>query len=298
MSKALWKVSVATSAAAEDAVIELLSEVLGQSCTTYHDFETGKITVNTFLANVASFRGGKPQILQGLRRIHDCGLATTRPRVTCARIRHEDWAESWKKHFKPLEIGRELLIKPSWSRLRAKPGQRVIILDPGLSFGTGHHPTTAFCLKEVARAARRKGAANRAFLDAGTGSGILVIAAAKLGFAPADAFDYDPDALRVARANARRNSVAEKIRFSQQDATKFRPGRKYSLICANLSAEVLMQSLGRLRFCLEERGALVLAGILKNEFAFIQRIAAEHGLLLTRKRDQDEWTSGAFSQKL
>jgi ribosomal protein L11 methyltransferase len=304
MSKVLWRVSVATSAKAEDAVIELISAVLGQSCTAYHDFETGKTTVSAFLANVTSFRGGKPQILEGLRRIHDCGLATTRLRVTCARVRHEDWAESWKKHFKPLEIGRELLIKPSWSRLRAKPGQRVTILDPGLSFGTGHHPTTAFCLKEVARAAREnkehpKGsAANRAFLDAGTGSGILVIAAAKLGFAPADAFDYDPDALRIARANAQRNRVAEKIRFSQQDATKFRPGRKYSLICANLSAEVLMQSLGRLRFCLEKGGALVLAGILKNEFAFIQQIAAEHRLLLMRKHDQDEWTSGTFTKKL
>ena len=123
-------------------------------------------------------------------------------------IRHEDWAESWKRHFKPIEIGRRLLIKPSWSRRRPKPHQQVVVLDPGLSFGTGQHPTTAFCLAEVARLV--KNAPARSFLDIGTGSGILAIAAARLNYQPIWAFDFDPEAVRMARANAQTNQVEKK----------------------------------------------------------------------------------------
>src|ERR1051326_5520108 len=207
MRKPLWRVSVVTSPEAEDAVNELLSSTLGESGTAYHDFENRRTTVSVFLADRTAFERSKGEILHGLARIHGCGLTKKRPKVTCEKVRREDWAESWKRHFKPLQIGRKLLIKPSWSQHKALAGQAVIILDPGLSFGTGHHPTTSFCLKELARFAGKgkehpKGwTPNRAFLDAGTGSGILAIAAAKLGFSTVEAFDFDSEALAVARRN-------------------------------------------------------------------------------------------------
>src|SRR5208337_4372949 len=124
-----------------------------------------------------------------------------------AKVKREDWAESWKKHFKPLEIifrrdefhespkkenqfklgtrpsersAKSLLVKPSWSKKRPRKNQAVVILDPGLSFGTGQHPTTAFCLRELVRCGKIE--TRRSFLDIGTGSGILAIAARKLGF--------------------------------------------------------------------------------------------------------------------
>jgi len=292
MSRTLWRVSVVTSPKAEDATMELLSEVLAEPCSAYHNFETGRATVSAFLADQSPFRQGKRRILEGLRQIQEGGLAAFRPKLTYGRVRREDWSESWKRHFRPLEIGRKLLIKPSWSRSRAKPGQAVMILDPGLSFGTGHHPTTAFCLRELARRAQTP---RCGFLDAGTGSGILAIAAAKLGFSPVDAFDYDLDALRVARANARRNRVAAKIRFSRQDATKFRSRRSYRVVCANLSTDVLKQSIGCLASCLASDGVIVLAGILKKEFSSIQTAAAKEGLHLARGRNEKEWRSGAFT---
>ena len=272
------------AAEAEDAITELLSGILGQA-SAYHDFETGQTTVSAFIVDQGAFRQGKLRILEGLRLIQECGLTPVRPRLTFRKVRHEDWAESWKRHFKPLEIGRRLLIKPSWSRRRAKAGQAVMILDPGLSFGTGHHPTTAFCLSELARCASKK--TGSGFLDAGTGSGILAIAAAKLGFSPVDAFDYDLDALRVARANGQRNRVAAKIRFFRRDATKLPIDRKYPVICANLSTDVLKQAIGRLARCLESGGLLVLAGILKGEFASIQGAAAKAGLRLVRRRNRE-----------
>jgi ribosomal protein L11 methyltransferase len=298
--KRLWRVSVIASPDAEEAIIELLSSTLGVSVTAYTDFETGRTTVSAFVTGRQAFDRGKCRIEQGLDKTQECGLTKTRLKVSCAKIRREDWAESWKRHFKPLEIGRKLLIKASWHRREAWAGQSVIILDPGLSFGTGHHPTTAFCLKEIARFANegkshpKAPTSNPGFLDAGTGSGILAIAAAKLGLTPVDAFDFDSEALKVARQNARRNRVAGKIRFYRQDARKMRAQRRYSIICANLSTDVLKQAMAPLAAALRPGGLLVLAGILKKEFTSIQTVAREAGLRLLRKKNEKEWSSGAF----
>src|SRR5262249_3273167 len=147
----------------------------------------------------------------------------------------EDWAESWKRHFRPVEIGSRLLLKPSWSRRRPRKNQVLLVLDPGLSFGTGQHPTTRFCLEQLVAFASR----NRSFLDLGTGSGILVIAAKKLGYRRVTAIDSDPDAVRIARANAKRNRLEEKLRLVHQDLTRLPVGwRKHDLVCANLGYEL------------------------------------------------------------
>src|SRR5262249_31938257 len=155
------------------------------------------------------------------------------------KVRQEDWAESWKRHFKPIEIGSTLLIRPGWSKRLARKGQATMILDPGLSFGTGQHPTTAFCLEQLV--ARRVRGQSQSLLDLGTGSGILAIAAAKLGYRPITAIDCDAEAARIARANARRNRVSHRVHFLQKDVAKLpgRPAEKYSMVCANLIAPIL-----------------------------------------------------------
>ena len=140
------------------------------------------------------------------------------------------------------------------------------MLDPGLSFGTGRHPTTAFCLRQLA--ARHRPGKVQSCLDVGTGSGILAIAAAKLGYGPVDALDYDPESIRVARANARRNGVSARIRFRQQDLTRLprRSSKKYSLVCANLVSSLLLAERDRILARLDRGGLLVVAGILNEEF--------------------------------
>src|SRR5439155_23112501 len=118
--------------------------------------------------------------------------------------------------------GLALLLKPSWSRCRARRGQAVVVLDPGLSFGTGQHPTTRFCLEQIV--ARRTQDRGQSFLDMGTGSGILAIAAAKLGYHPVAAFDVDAHAVRIARANARKNGVADTLHPRRQDLRQLPAG--------------------------------------------------------------------------
>ena len=168
------------------------------------------------------------------------------------------------------------------------------MLDPGLSFGTGQHPTTAFCLRELVR--HRKIGARRSFLDIGTGSGILAIAAAKLGYSPVHAFDFDPEAVRVARANARANGVHKKLRIAREDVTKLpiHPARQYDLICANLISTLLIAERRRIVAQLHRGGTLVLAGILKSEFSQVQKVFAELGLKLAARKIENEWCSGSF----
>jgi ribosomal protein L11 methyltransferase len=206
----------------------------------------------------------------------------------------EDWAESWKRHFKPITIGSTLLIKPSWSKRRPRRGQSVVELDPGLSFGTGQHPTTSFCLDQVVT--RRRPGIAQSFLDIGTGSGILAIAAARLGYNPIHAFDVDPEAVRTARANARQNGVARQIRFFQQDMKKLhrRVEQRYSIICANVLANVLVEERTRIVARLAPGGVLVLAGILKEEFGKAQRAYELCGLHLIAAKTEKDWRSASF----
>jgi ribosomal protein L11 methyltransferase len=309
----LWKVSISTTIEAEEAVTELLHNVFELPVSSYTEVETGEVTVATYLARERRRPAGEsrenaagapvlPGLRAGLKRIEDCGLNIGSGKISLEKVRREDWAESWKRHFKPIEIGPALLIKPSWSRRPPKKSQAVIVLDPGLSFGTGQHPTTSFCLQQlVSQHPRLKKpsatpSSSFAFLDIGTGSGILAIAAAKLGYAPVDAFDFDPEAVRIARENARKNRVSHQVRIKRGDVTKLplRRKKQYDLICANLISTLLVAERSRILCRLKKDGVLVIAGILKIEFASVLRAYESAGLRLIASRAEKEWRSGAF----
>ena len=179
----LWRISIETLPEAEDAVATLLGSALGQPAGSYTDQQTGRTTVSLYFHKKGLWSlTTRARIYAGLQRIRACGLDPGPGKVSVARVRRQDWAESWKNHFPPLAIGQSLLVRPTWSRQKPSPGQTLVVLDPGLSFGTGQHPTTRFCLEQLA--AWRKPEETQSFLDLGTGSGILAISAAKLGYAP------------------------------------------------------------------------------------------------------------------
>lgn len=297
----LWKISVRTTPEAEDAVTELLSITVQQPVSSYTDVETRVATVASYLPadGLKKYQtAGHGALRDGLQRIRRCGLDIGSGRVSLEKIRREDWAESWKRHFKPIEIGAALLIKPGWSKRKRKKGQAVVTLDPGLSFGTGQHPTTSFCLNQLAsRSSLITHHSPLSFLDIGTGSGILAIAAAKLGYLPIDAFDFDSEAVRIARENARKNRVSQRIHITRADVTKLavRSARRYDLICANLISTLLLAEKSRILSRLKEGGVLVLAGILKTEFAEIQKAYEKADLRLIDSQIEREWRSGAFA---
>jgi ribosomal protein L11 methyltransferase len=295
-ARGLWKLAVETAPEAEEAVTEWLSDAFGRPVTSYTNVDSSETRVTVFFEKKPEWSAaGRAELRAGIERIRDCGLKLGSARISLRKVRREDWAESWKRHFKPIEIDAALLIKPTWSKRRPRPGQSVVLLDPGLSFGTGQHPTTAFCLRQLT-ARRSDGAGRQSLLDIGTGSGILAIAAAKLGYVPVQALDLDPDAVRIARANARQNGVAGRIGFAHRDAAKMarRSGPKYSVVCANLISNVLLAERARIVGRLAPDGLLVLAGILKEEFAVIQQAYEAAGLRLVSAHTEKEWRSGSF----
>jgi ribosomal protein L11 methyltransferase len=303
-SKPLWRISVVTTTEAEDAVGELLASVLGLAAVAYFDLERQTSHVSVFVEQGKfSPIAARREIAAGLERIKSFGLNIGAGKIEIVRVKHEDWAESWKKHFKPIEIRirgnrrpqlPSLLVKPSWSKKRTAKNQAVVILDPGLSFGTGQHPTTSFCLHEIVRCLKSGDLSS--FLDIGTGSGILAIAAVKLGYSPVQAFDFDPESVRVAKENARKNRVAERLKVTRGDITNLplRPARQFDLICANLISTLLIAERRRIVNRLKRGGTLVLAGILAAEFAEVERAFNDLNLKLHSSRVQNEWCSGSF----
>jgi len=274
----------------EDAVVEALEQIFGQRASVYSDIEKQTTRASIFVPKVN--RTQRLQLRKALKAIRQAGLEIGSGPISVRRIPRENWAESWKRHFKPLEVSSKLLVIPSWSERKPRPGQAVVILDPGLSFGTGHHPTTGFCLEQIA--ALYKPHQIQSFLDVGCGSGILSIAAKKLGYSPVVAFDFDGDAVRVARENATVNSV--RFSISQKDLARLplRSTRLFSVVAANLIYDLLIQERSRIMNRVAPDGVLVLAGILRTQFATVRRAFEGAGMVLAAQRAAGEWRSGTF----
>ena len=293
-ARTIWKTSVVTTTEAEDAVAELLAEHAAPNPSSYTDVESGHTTVSAYSTKPPENPAQTKLLLRaGLKIIGDCGLDIGPATLTIQKLPRKNWAESWKRHFKPIEIGKRLLVKPSWIRRKPRHGQEVIVLDPGLSFGTGQHPTTGFCLSALLRHHKP----GRSLLDIGTGSGILAIAAARLGYSPVHAFDYDPQSVIVAKENAKRNNVARQIKLSRADLTKLprRAARRYDVVCANLLANLLIAERDRILARVKPGGVLIVAGILKKEFHMVEKAYRESGLRLLASRAEKEWRSGSFA---
>lgn len=289
-NKPLFKLSVRINGEAEDAVVELFSRTFRVPASVYSDTEKKTTTVTVHRESFSTAE--RAALRDGLRAVSAAGLDVGTGRISVTAVRRENWAESWKRHFHPLEISSRLLVLPSWSKRRPKPGQALVILDPGLSFGTGHHPTTEFCLKQIANL--RKPGTSQSMLDAGCGSGILSIAAAKLGYKPIRAFDFDPDAVRVAKENAKVNRV--NFNISQQDLTQLpvRSSESFDLVCANLIYDILIEERHKVAARVAPSGTLVLAGILRDQFPKVVRAYKEVGLCLMKAQSLKEWRSGIF----
>lgn len=291
----LLKVTVSTLVEAEEAVAAVVERLFGQVPALYTDDETLVTEVTVFLKSARAFGPTRRrQLIEALQQLRAGGIPLGRAGIRTTRLPHRDWAEAWKRHIKPLDIAGRLLVKPTWSRRQPRRDQVVVLIDPGLSFGTGQHPTTAFCLEQVV--ALRPVGNGRSLLDIGTGSGILAIAAARLGYAPVEAFDFDPEAVTVAVENAGLNGVGDRVRPAVRDLRRLppTPRRRFDVVCANLLADLLLAQPGRIVSRVAPGGTLVLAGILATEFTRVADAYAALGWRLTAGRTVREWRSGAF----
>jgi len=293
-TKCLRCISVRTHPEAEEAVGETLFRLFDSAAVTWHDLESGESTVSVYV-ELAQKKviSGRRELRADLKRFSEFGLKTGSLKISARQVKPEDWAESWKRHFKPIEIGTHLLIKPSWSNRKPKRGAKVVVLDPGLSFGTGQHPTTSFCLEQLAAA--RNTDQQQTLLDIGTGTGVLAIAAEKLGYTPVQAFDFDPVAVRIAKENSELNHCSQ-IEYWEQDllALPVRTKDKFDIICANLMYDVLISGQKHIINRLHKNGNLILAGILTTQFPKVTDSYCKSGMSLVSSRREGEWTSGRW----
>jgi ribosomal protein L11 methyltransferase len=200
-----------------------------------------------------------------------------------------DWADAWKAYFPVMRIGRHLVIRPTWRRHRAAPGDVVIALDPGMAFGTGLHPTTRLCLAALEAAAARGELDGSRVLDVGCGSGILSIAVARLGARRVSGLDIDPIAIEATLANARRNRLARRIRARVGSLPSGEP--PFDLVVANLIASVLVALAGPLREELRPGGLLLASGIFEDREAEVAAALGEAGLIAVDRSVDGEWVA-------
>ncbi|MCX6863760.1 MAG: 50S ribosomal protein L11 methyltransferase [Verrucomicrobia bacterium] len=297
MSKLLRSISITTSLSAEDAVGVLLELEQGQTPSSYADALTRLSTVSVYgEIETRDVAGIKRRLREGLQALAADGIDIAPARIQVKKVPARDWSESWKRHFKPLDLGPRLLVKPTWSRRVPKKTQALMVLDPGLSFGTGQHATTRFCLEQLV--ALRDPQSVQSMLDVGTGSGILAIAAVKLGYQPVNAFDFDADCVRVANENTELNGVAAVLIVTHDDITQVpkKPKQRYSVVCANLIYDLLIAERDRLLARVTPGGSLVLAGILETQFGMVRKAFEEAGWKLVAATTDKEWRSGTFME--
>jgi ribosomal protein L11 methyltransferase len=198
----------------------------------------------------------------------------------------EDWRDSWKQHFTLLRVGKNLVIKPSWIDYEDQPGDVVIDLDPGLAFGTGYHPTTYSCLEALEELIKP----GHSVLDVGTGSGILTIAAAKLGAAHITAVDIDGHAVRAAHKNFRRTGISDLVNAESGSipsaATR---GRIYDVAVANISARGIRLVSPAIPDSLSPDGVFVASGIIVDQHEEAASAISDAGLVVDETRQREDW---------
>jgi ribosomal protein L11 methyltransferase len=209
--------------------------------------------------------------------------------LTTRVVNEADWAESWKAYFPVLRVGRRLVVRPTWRRHRRAPDDVVIALDPGMAFGTGLHPTTRLCLAAVEALADRGALAGERVLDVGCGSGILALAAAKLGATEVLGLDTDAIAIEATSTNAARNSLSRRIRAREGSLPSGEP--PFRVVLANLIAGLLVTLAPLLRDELAVGGMLLASGIFVDREAEVKAAFAAVGLDVVGRSAEGEWVA-------
>lgn len=207
----------------------------------------------------------------------------------------EDWSEKWKEFFHVEKISDRLVIKPSWEDYEAVGNDVVIEIDPGMSFGTGNHGTTKACLQLLDKLSVK---ITDSFLDMGCGSGILSMAASKLGIHKIDGFDYHEDSVRIAQENLKL-SKCKNVTLSVKNLYELELSETYTLVIANILAPVLIDNAKKIISALKHSNdsRLVLSGILHEQFPDILQTFEPEGLELVEHIKIDKWSTGLFKFK-
>lgn len=285
--KTLLKVTVKTSPEAAESLTELLMQVGGQGGVEVAPLpgpEDGSqpLALITYWEKDRELKAKREQVLRFLDKLRSEGITVGEGTILIEPFIDRGWERRWKLFFKPLRVGR-LVVKPTWRRYKLKPEDVVIHLDPGMAFGTGGHATTMGCLTALEQLIQ----GGERVLDLGTGSGILAMAAKKLGAQEVLALDIDPLACQVARENLVKNGIEEGIKVQEGGIEKAEGF--FDLILANLHTEVLLELLSEFKTRLTPRGHLILSGILEAKGPLMMEAIKGHDFCLNNIQAAEGW---------
>jgi ribosomal protein L11 methyltransferase len=247
------------------------------------------VQVHAYLPLDGKEEEARQQVEQGLWHLASLGqhfVGDLQTRI----VNEEDWANAWKDYFHITHIGRRLVIRPSWREYTPVDDEVVLELDPGMAFGTGLHPTTRLCLEQVERLTK----AGMRVLDVGTGSGILALAAAKLGAASVYCIDNSSVAVESAAANAAMNDLSDKITVvlgTLDEAEAARKADHYDLVLVNILAHIIGEMAPQLAQVLAPGGWLIASGIIEARRAEAEQPLLRAGLQVIDRAMIDDWVA-------
>ena len=212
---------------------------------------------------------------------YDLDIRSTEVKIST--IEETDWNLEWKKHFKPFQVGKNILIKPSWEKIEEDTDKIVIEIDPGMAFGTGTHATTLMCIEALEKYIEK----DYLVYDIGTGSGILSVAAAKLG-ATALGIDIDEDSVRTAKDNVKINKCADKVKIIKGNLLN-KVMDKSDIIVSNIIADAIINMSGSLNKFLKEGGYFIASGILQNKEDEVVEALNANNFQILENNIMDEW---------
>jgi ribosomal protein L11 methyltransferase len=301
--QAAWlELAVDADLEAVEAVSEIIGRVASGGTTVEPAFElvddglgaridpSRPATVRGYLpaGDVSAAEADAKQVADALGHLGAFGLRPIGELRT--RLVHEaDWADAWRAYFPVMRVGRRIVIRPTWRRNRRSAGDIVVALDPGMAFGTGLHPTTRLCLAGLERLADDGRLAAARVLDVGCGSGILAIAALKLGAASALGVDTDPIAVEATLANARRNGLTRRLEARVGSLPTGEPPA--DVVLANLIAGVLVPLAPLLHDELRPGGMLLASGIFSDRESEVRDALEAAGLTIAGRTSEGDWVA-------
>ncbi len=242
-------------------------------------------TIRTYVADTDF----KPEIVENVRQgLWHLGQMRSISDLKISNLKEEDWANAWKEHFQVHRIGDRVVIRPSWREYTPQGDEVVVDLDPGMAFGTGLHPSTRLSMLGLEAVITP----NATVFDVGTGSGILAIAALKLGASHVDAVDVETIAVRATNENAAINNVSDRLHVEHGSVGEGEPfSGEYDIVLANIIARVLIQLSDALVAHTRPGGSLVLAGIIESREQDVVNAFAARGATVVQRRQSEDWVS-------
>ncbi|KRE52065.1 50S ribosomal protein L11 methyltransferase [Paenibacillus sp. Soil724D2] len=265
--------------------------------TPFNDIPEGRAVIKGYFYHGTDMEPIMANLKESVEQLKEFDIDTGNPTFELVEVDDEDWAHAWKQYFKPIRVSDRLTIKPTWEEYTASPDELILELDPGMAFGTGTHATTSLCLKTLEKVLQP----GDDVIDVGTGSGILSIAAAKLGAKHVLAVDLDPVAVTSALDNTKQNQLEDKITVKLSDllgvlkesetegAANLGVSIPVQLVVANILAEVIVLFVDDVYEVLQQGGYYITSGIITNKEADVEKALIAAKFTIVEKNYDSNW---------